>query len=274
MPATHNHAPVSAKETLDCEFYPHGASQGNTGPSMESEYNAFVASLGGSMGGPAAASSGACSSQKCLRDAHRNMLHLRRRLLVESRSRTSPSDSRMAECSVALQQVQLIRPSSGQSCGSGDADVGMQVRWLQRVKDQINLLAMLSCRSHLDLYLDPDLCHCHTGSVRPPRVGDDLPDDCKLYVGNIGQDVGEEALRAAFAPYGTVLHVVIPKVRIRFQLKPRVWQLGLCWQTKDARESSGEPPSRLTAPSCTCVIPKCSSGFGRAQGYCPDTKVR
>jgi len=48
--------------------------------------------------------------------------------------------------------------------------------------------------------------------VRPPRVGDDLPDDCKLYVGNIGQDVGEEALRAAFAPYGTVLHVVIPKV--------------------------------------------------------------
>ena len=50
--------------------------------------------------------------------------------------------------------------------------------------------------------------------MRPPRVGDDLPDDCKLYVGNIGQDVGEEHLRAAFAPYGTVLHVVIPKVTV------------------------------------------------------------
>ncbi len=39
--------------------YPDGASQGKTGPSMESEYNAFEASLGGSMGAPTATSSGA-----------------------------------------------------------------------------------------------------------------------------------------------------------------------------------------------------------------------
>ncbi len=49
--------------------------------------------------------------------------------------------------------------------------------------------------------------------MRPPRVGDDLPDDCKLYVGNIGQDITEDQLRAAFEPHGTVLHTVIPKAR-------------------------------------------------------------
>ena len=45
------------------------------------------------------------------------------------------------------------------------------------------------------------------------RPGDELPDECKLYVGNLPHELGEDDLRAAFAPFGTVLHAAIIKAR-------------------------------------------------------------
>ncbi|KAL4450593.1 hypothetical protein ABPG77_000949 [Micractinium sp. CCAP 211/92] len=57
----------------------------------------------------------------------------------------------------------------------------------------------------------------HTMDVapqRPPgrtRPGDDLPDSCKLYVGNLSQAsaVNDELLRQMFEPFGTVLHTAV-----------------------------------------------------------------
>ena len=49
------------------------------------------------------------------------------------------------------------------------------------------------------------LCPCR-GRGRP---GDDLPDDCKLYVGNLSPVVNDSVLRQLFEPFGQVLHAVV-----------------------------------------------------------------
>jgi RNA recognition motif. (a.k.a. RRM, RBD, or RNP domain) len=50
--------------------------------------------------------------------------------------------------------------------------------------------------------------------MAPPgrsRPGDDLPDDCKLYVGNLAQAFTDDTLRQMFEPFGNVLHSVVIK---------------------------------------------------------------
>ncbi len=51
------------------------------------------------------------------------------------------------------------------------------------------------------------------GSGAPPmrrqRPGDDLPDDCKLYVGNLSPNVTDALLQQMFEPFGRVLHAVV-----------------------------------------------------------------
>ncbi|KAL4433587.1 hypothetical protein ABPG75_000028 [Micractinium tetrahymenae] len=44
------------------------------------------------------------------------------------------------------------------------------------------------------------------GRLRP---GDELPDSCKLYVGNLSQAVNDELLRQMFEPFGMVLHTAV-----------------------------------------------------------------
>ena len=39
-----------------------------------------------------------------------------------------------------------------------------------------------------------------------PRPGEDLPNDCKIYVGNLSPVIDDQALREIFAPFGNVLH--------------------------------------------------------------------
>lgn len=41
------------------------------------------------------------------------------------------------------------------------------------------------------------------------RPGDELPDDCKLYVGNLSPNITDETLKAMMAPFGNVLHAVV-----------------------------------------------------------------
>lgn len=41
------------------------------------------------------------------------------------------------------------------------------------------------------------------------RPGDDLPDECKLYVGNLSPIITDEVLRGMMEPFGTVLHAVV-----------------------------------------------------------------
>lgn len=41
------------------------------------------------------------------------------------------------------------------------------------------------------------------------RPGDDLPDDCKLYVGNLSHNADDRMLRRMFEPFGNVLHAVV-----------------------------------------------------------------
>lgn len=41
------------------------------------------------------------------------------------------------------------------------------------------------------------------------RFGDDLPDDCKLYVGNLPPTIGDSALRSMFSKYGPLLHATV-----------------------------------------------------------------
>ena len=41
------------------------------------------------------------------------------------------------------------------------------------------------------------------------RPGDDLPDDCKLYVGNLPHNLDDRTLRRMFEPFGNVLHAVV-----------------------------------------------------------------
>ena len=38
------------------------------------------------------------------------------------------------------------------------------------------------------------------------RPGEDLPNDCKIYVGNISPIIDDNSLREIFAPFGNVLH--------------------------------------------------------------------
>lgn len=46
---------------------------------------------------------------------------------------------------------------------------------------------------------------------RGGRPGDELPDSCKIYVGNLGDNVTDDMMREAFAPFGNVLHCVALK---------------------------------------------------------------
>ncbi len=41
------------------------------------------------------------------------------------------------------------------------------------------------------------------------RPGDDLPDNCKLYVGNLSPNVTDAVLKSLMEPFGNVLHAVI-----------------------------------------------------------------
>lgn len=41
------------------------------------------------------------------------------------------------------------------------------------------------------------------------RPGDELPDDCKLYVGNLSPNITDDTLKAMMAPFGNVLHAVV-----------------------------------------------------------------
>lgn len=41
------------------------------------------------------------------------------------------------------------------------------------------------------------------------RPGDDLPDNCKLYVGNLSPIINDSVLRQMFQNFGTVLHAVV-----------------------------------------------------------------
>ena len=45
-----------------------------------------------------------------------------------------------------------------------------------------------------------------SGKMRP---GDELPDDCKLYVGNLSPNITDDTLKAMMAPFGNVLHAVV-----------------------------------------------------------------
>lgn len=44
---------------------------------------------------------------------------------------------------------------------------------------------------------------------RGGRPGDELPDSCKVYVGNLGDGVTDTMLREAFGQYGEVLYAVV-----------------------------------------------------------------
>ena len=44
------------------------------------------------------------------------------------------------------------------------------------------------------------------GKMRP---GDEFPDDCKLYVGNLSPNITDETLKAMISPFGTVLHAIV-----------------------------------------------------------------
>ena len=41
------------------------------------------------------------------------------------------------------------------------------------------------------------------------RPGDELPDDCKLYVGNLSHVITDTVLKQVFEPFGNVLHAVV-----------------------------------------------------------------
>ena len=41
------------------------------------------------------------------------------------------------------------------------------------------------------------------------RPGDDLPDSCKLYVGNLSPAVTDTVLKSLMEPFGNVLHAVV-----------------------------------------------------------------
>ena len=41
------------------------------------------------------------------------------------------------------------------------------------------------------------------------RPGDDLPDNCKLYVGNLSPAVTDTVLKSLMEPFGNVIHAVV-----------------------------------------------------------------
>jgi hypothetical protein len=41
------------------------------------------------------------------------------------------------------------------------------------------------------------------------RPGDELPDDCKLYIGNLSPIITDQVLRQMMEPFGNVLHAVV-----------------------------------------------------------------
>lgn len=44
------------------------------------------------------------------------------------------------------------------------------------------------------------------------RSNRDLPDDCKLYVGNLPNEMDDARLRELFTPFGTIVHCMVMKV--------------------------------------------------------------
>lgn len=44
------------------------------------------------------------------------------------------------------------------------------------------------------------------GGGRPERPGEDLPDNCKLYVAGLSETLDDSMLRSLFEPYGNVMH--------------------------------------------------------------------
>jgi hypothetical protein len=46
---------------------------------------------------------------------------------------------------------------------------------------------------------------------RPQRPGDELPDDCKLYIAGLAPSFDDDALKAVFSPFGPVLHAAVIK---------------------------------------------------------------
>ena len=52
------------------------------------------------------------------------------------------------------------------------------------------------------------------GAARLHRPGDELPDNCKLYVAGLTPSFDDEALRTVFGPFGTVLHAAVIKDQV------------------------------------------------------------
>ncbi len=46
------------------------------------------------------------------------------------------------------------------------------------------------------------------------RSNRDLPDDCKLYVGNLPNEMDDARLRELFTPFGTIVHCMVMKVLV------------------------------------------------------------
>ena len=53
-------------------------------------------------------------------------------------------------------------------------------------------------------------CGARAAAAAPrSRPGDDLPDSCKLYVGNLSPAVTDTVLKSLMEPFGAVLHAVV-----------------------------------------------------------------
>jgi len=47
------------------------------------------------------------------------------------------------------------------------------------------------------------------GRAPRQRPGDELPDDCKIYVGNLSPVITDDSLRKIFEPFGAILHAAV-----------------------------------------------------------------
>jgi len=70
------------------------------------------------------------------------------------------------------------------------------------------------CKAVQQQSLQPAMVVCikltRRGWCRPrQRPGDELPDDCKIYVGNLSQVITDDTLRKIFEPFGTILHSAV-----------------------------------------------------------------
>jgi RNA recognition motif-containing protein len=57
---------------------------------------------------------------------------------------------------------------------------------------------------------------------RPERPGEDLPDNCKLYVAGLSESLDDSTLRSLFEPYGNVLHAAGVHARFISCVSPRL----------------------------------------------------